>query len=126
MRSITEIGNLWPLCKNCKHIAQSHDSGGCSELTSGQCPTCSTWQDKIPCQCKGYEGPTREEFKKLLTAEEISRYGFDRRDIVNEDGSISENDRVANMMVELIEQLRIGNINSEDVVKKLNQYPGGW
>lgn len=78
MRNIAEIGAMWPRCTECGHIAQSHDRNkaeatdqpACCESTNGQCPTCHTWQ-KIPCQCKGYNGPTLEEFKKLLTPEEI-------------------------------------------------------
>lgn len=81
MRSIAEIGNLWPRCGNCKHIAQSHDLNNCCETMNGQCPTCNTWQQNIPCNCKGYIGPTLEEFKKLLTSQEIEYHGFNSKSI---------------------------------------------
>ena len=77
MRTITEIGNLWPRCKECNHIAQEHDNSGCSHTGKGQCPTChSHVSEGIKCKCKGYDGPTWEEFKKQLTKEELEHYGY--------------------------------------------------
>ena len=77
IRSISEIGAMWPLCATCKHIAQCHDEGSCCERVHGHCPTCGTFQE-IPCQCKEYAGPTWEEFKKRLTPEEIAYYRYDK------------------------------------------------
>jgi len=77
MRSAAEIGMLWPRCKSCGHIAQSHSTGEtiCGEMVRALCPTCGTWQ-KISCQCLIYNGPTWDEFVKTfnLTPEEIERY----------------------------------------------------
>ena len=64
--SVNMQGALWPLCKSCGHIAQSHDTHiltdgpnekACCELVSGQCPTCSQHAERIPCKCLGYDGP---------------------------------------------------------------------
>lgn len=76
IRSITEIGAMWPKCKNCGHIAQDHDTVGCGSVKKGQCPTCHTWQDRIPCDCKEYIGPTWDEFKTQLTPEEMAHYHY--------------------------------------------------
>ncbi len=68
---MSQLGDVWPRCANCRHVAQAHDNNGCDEITRGQCPTCGTWQEKIPCQCKTYVGPTQEEFiTNFLTPEE--------------------------------------------------------
>lgn len=76
IRSISQIGALWPLCKNCGHIAQQHsDPDICGELTQAQCPHCNTWV-KIPCQCREYKGMTYQEWYALLTEEEINKYGY--------------------------------------------------
>jgi hypothetical protein len=75
IRSITEIGNLWPTCGNCMHIAQSHPN--CNEIVIGQCPCCGTQGIKKVCGCKEYIGPTLEQFKSdYLTQEEITHYRF--------------------------------------------------
>jgi hypothetical protein len=77
IRSISVIGNLWPLCKTCKHVAQEHDDDGCKMEHIGKCPTCNTHGVSIRCDCEGYHGPTWEEFKKLLTPEEIAYYHWE-------------------------------------------------
>jgi hypothetical protein len=76
MRTIGEIGDLWPRCERCKHIAQDHNLADCTTVRIGQCPTCNTHGMVIPCDCKGYVGPTLEEFKLLLTPQEIEKYKF--------------------------------------------------
>jgi hypothetical protein len=76
MRSMREIGALWPTCKSCNHIAQEHDDNDCGAVTSGQCPTCGNHVSQIKCQCKGYVGPTWEEIKAKLTPEEIAYYRY--------------------------------------------------
>jgi len=80
MRSPNEIGNLWPRCKDCKHIAQSHSENGehiCGEDTYQKCPTCGT-RAKFACQCRIYNGSTRAEFAILINAtpEEIERFNL--------------------------------------------------
>lgn len=93
MRNPRQIGDLWPLCGNCGHIAQAHDLPDvnnpdkpiCCEIKKGQCPTCGTWAEKVPCTCKEYNGPSITQFIELakLTREEInSIWGkdYDRRD----------------------------------------------
>lgn len=57
-------GGLWPLCKTCSHIAQSHDThksqpkeNSCNEPKFGQCGECGTWTNKTKCKCTGYDGP---------------------------------------------------------------------
>ena len=78
VRSITAIGNLWPRCANCNHIAQMHENDGCAEMITGQCPTCKTGGVKVKCSCLSYIGPTWEEFKRLyLTPEEIAFYKWE-------------------------------------------------
>jgi len=78
MRSIAEIGALWPLCKQCGHVAQSHnDSGGPDDGD----PMCAgsykeNGYSRFTCSCTGYDGPTWEEFKKLLTPEELAFYNL--------------------------------------------------
>jgi hypothetical protein len=81
IRSIAEIGAMWPLCANCKHIAQAHDKDGCSELGIHQCPTCNQWATNMKCDCSFYNGPTWEEFKTRLTPEEIRYYHYDEKGI---------------------------------------------
>ena len=76
IRSISEIGNLWPRCKSCGHIAQCHDVDGCCEYGVGQCESCGTWKENIQCNCKVYVGMTRAEWFALLTPEEISFYHY--------------------------------------------------
>jgi hypothetical protein len=79
IRSIAEIGALWPRCM-CGHSAQDHDKNlKCRTTGPGQCPTCGQHSMKdVPCVCKKYTGPTWEEFKaKYLTPEEIKRYGWE-------------------------------------------------
>lgn len=77
VRSITAIGNLWPLCNKCRHIAQEHDEAGCGARVAGQCGECKSWTTNVKCSCKTYEGPTWEQFKKdYLTPEEIEHYGW--------------------------------------------------
>lgn len=76
MRSITEIGAMWPLCK-CGHIAQEHDADEkCGARKRSQCSACGTHNVDIPCNCTGYTGPTLEEFKTRLAPEEIAYYKF--------------------------------------------------
>lgn len=89
VRSSAAIGDLWPRCarEGCGHIAQSHnnphkvdgeDKVVCDELVRGKCPTCGTWQEKIPCSCIAYVGPTHEEFgEDYLTEEERNYYHWD-------------------------------------------------
>lgn len=60
IRSITQIGALWPPCTSCRHIAQEHSEHGCSGR----------------CECSGYKGMTLEEWRKLLTPEEIEHYKY--------------------------------------------------
>jgi hypothetical protein len=75
VRNANIIGDLWPLCNRCRHIAQSHDTSGCAERVPGKCPTCGFYANRIPCQCKKYEGPTLGEFMRdNLTMEEIVFY----------------------------------------------------
>lgn len=79
MRSISEIGALWPICK-CGHSAQDHDKNlECHAVGRGQCPTCGQHSEKnVPCRCKQYTGPTWEQFKAdYLTPEEIKHYGWE-------------------------------------------------
>ena len=80
MRSPNEIGNMWPVCKDCRHIAQAHPENGehiCGELTHTNCPTCNTRQN-ISCQCRRYNGPTRAEFAVMIkaTEEEIKLFNL--------------------------------------------------
>ena len=85
IRSVYEIGNLWPKCKTCGHIAQSHNEPGpnspnehsCDETYYGKCPTCGTHGKQFTCQCNGYIGMTKEEWYALLTPEEIAYYHYD-------------------------------------------------
>jgi hypothetical protein len=81
IRSINEIGSLWPRCARCKHIAQEHNNHdgepgrGCGAPTRGQCPTCKQYTNDAECQCRGYVGPTLEQFKAdYLTPEEIEHH----------------------------------------------------
>lgn len=75
IRPIYEIGNLWPLCNICKHMAQSHDFYYLNKNTFNGC--CAiTIKDK-KCKCNGYVGPSLEEFKRnYLTQEEINYYDY--------------------------------------------------
>lgn len=76
IRSAQIIGDLWPVCENCKHIAQAHDSDGCSETRMGQCPFCNRYDTLITCSCKEYKGPTLTEFmQQYLTKEEAEYFG---------------------------------------------------
>jgi len=75
-RSVAEIGNLWPRCTNCGHIAQSHSFEGCGEIGKGQCSECGNWHNKAICKCRKYEGMTRAEWFALLTPEEIAKYNY--------------------------------------------------
>lgn len=86
IRSIAEIGALWPPCNRCRHIAQEHNGKGkCEAVVPGQCPTCGRWTEKAECSCPRYEGPTWEQFKSdYLTPEEIEHYKWaDSEDGVN-------------------------------------------
>jgi hypothetical protein len=76
IRSISEIGNLWPLCTNCGHIAQSHSFVGCDARIKNQCPTCGIWGHDVVCSCREYVGMTRAEWFALLTPEEIAKYNY--------------------------------------------------
>ena len=77
MRSAREIGNLWPRCTTCGHIAQEHDFDmSCKAAIRSQCLTCGTHSVLIKCPCKEYKGMTRKEWFALLTAEEIAHYRY--------------------------------------------------
>lgn len=74
IRNANLIGHLWPLCKTCGHIAQSHDKAGCSE--SVRCHHCGAHDSRVRCACKEYNGPTLEQFMETkLTQEERDYYG---------------------------------------------------
>lgn len=73
IRNVQIIGNLWPVCKKCRHIAQSHDEAGCTE--AAPCPHCGKVDAGLQCSCKEYVGPTLEEFiRDYLTPEEAAYY----------------------------------------------------
>jgi hypothetical protein len=79
IRSATVIGNLWPRCGICNHIAQDHNlDRSCGNTIKGQCPTCKTQGVDITCPCTGYDGPTLIQFMKdYMTQEEIDYYRWD-------------------------------------------------
>lgn len=73
MRNVNIIGNLWPRCKTCGHIAQAHGENDCSELV--RCPNCNHIDSRVRCACKAYVGPTLEQFmQEYLTPEERDYY----------------------------------------------------
>lgn len=76
IRSIAQIGAIWPRCTTCGHIAQAHSETYCSETRISQCPTCFTTGVQVKCGCKGYIGMTTEEWRAKLTPEEIAYYHF--------------------------------------------------
>lgn len=85
IRSMQQIGDLWPPCSRCRHIAQAHDNhildvgSGCDETVKGQCPTCGTHAISTKCSCKGYHGPTMTQFAKdYLTPEEYKHYDWEK------------------------------------------------
>lgn len=79
VRSLSEIGALWPLCKGCGHIAQEHDEDSCSGMGHQQCKHCGIWSETAKCSCTGYIGPTWEEFKKGLSKNEIVTYNWENK-----------------------------------------------
>lgn len=77
IRTISEIGALWPACTECHHIAQEHDDKtSCSSSVKGQCPTCGTQGMMVKCLCTGYKDMTYAEWFALLTPAEIKHYGY--------------------------------------------------
>lgn len=75
IRSITEIGALWPAC-SCGHIAQDHHDHGCDVKVKGHCPTCGLHGGSATCPCKGYDAMTDAQWFALLTPDEIAHYHF--------------------------------------------------
>lgn len=74
VRNAQIIGDLWPRCQTCGHIAQAHDKAGCSE--PAPCPHCGRLDHKVKCACKEYVGPTLLEFMDThMTQEERDYYG---------------------------------------------------